>query len=106
MQRFLGSILEFSNFVSDINAYTRLGTAKGRMCVHLGVKFPREFHPSLKMSAKQKVGTVGLPEQEDVLKALWILTWSWLSFLPFSSPKTQHCGSRLNQPTPDIFHQL
>lgn len=34
---------------------------KGRICVHLGVKFPCEFHPSLKMSTKQKVDTVGLP---------------------------------------------
>lgn len=35
-----------------------------------------------------------------------ILTWLWLSFLPFSSPKTQHCENRLNQPTRDIFRQL
>lgn len=60
-KRFLGSILEFSNFLSDINAEHQLGTVKGRTCVHLGVKFPPEFHPSLKMSAKQKVGTAGLP---------------------------------------------
>lgn len=42
----------------------------------------------------------------DAVRPRQLLTLWWLSFLPFSSPKTQYCENRLNQPTPDIFHQL
>lgn len=44
--------------------------------------------------------------RQDAVRPRQLLTWWWLSFLPFSSPKIQYCENRLNQPTPDIFHRL
>lgn len=77
---------------------------------HLGAKLSTWVSPEFEDEILPENGNywplLNHDYQQDTIRSRQLLTLLWLSFLPFSSPKIQYCENRLNQPTPDIFHQL